>query len=162
MGYSNNSQKLFGMAIQIAEKCSHFYHVLEGSAHDANLKKTFSRLSLEGKDQAALFKKFDSSLFGSDVYRKLNIDNSCFYFALVSEAQKFSAAGDIENSNFDLQDEIGSIQLAVSFEKDSILFWEEIKNLTTGDLHQKIEKFIAKKKDRITKLLHIRMNLMKN
>ena len=161
MSYSMTSQELYGMVIQIAEKCTQLYHVLEQKVIDIDLKKTFNNLSLEGKAQTGLLKEFKASRFGFDVDRNFNLDKSLFYFSLISEAQKFSAT-DAENTTIELSDEIGSIQLAVSFEKDSILFWEELKNLTTGDLQQRIETFIKHKKERIAKLLQLKMNLMKN
>ncbi len=162
MSNSISGQELFEMAIQIAEKCSQLYYVLEQRAQDSVLKKTFGKLSAEGQDQMKMLDQYGFTFFEPVANRQINLENSLFYFLLISEAQKYSTSKSIENSASELSDEIGSIQLAVSLEKDSILFWQELKKLTQGELQQKIDQFIERKKERITRLLQIKMNLLPN
>ncbi|MDW7681789.1 MAG: hypothetical protein SCK70_14600 [bacterium] len=153
---------LFDMALYIAQKCQQLYQAMEQHTQHDELKKNYRLLSAESADQIKLFQ--DLSLNFNDIIidDQTALDNPRFYFNSILQAQSLFDCLIKNGTHSILFDDISVLQLAISFEKDTILFGDEIIGLSGGKLAQSIADYLERKKIRVSKLLEMKRKLLEN
>ena len=78
------------------------------------------------------------------------------YFKALIDTKVFPDSSEGKNLTQELEDEIGAIHIAISIEKDNILYFQEIREFVPENEREIINKLINEEKTHILKLLDIK------
>lgn len=142
-------------AMNIEKNGQAFYRALAGKAGDAEAKNVFVFMADEEDAHYNIFKKLAAKMESFDPpetypgeyeeYMRELVDNHIF----TRDTDPVELAGRINNS-------LAAVDLALGFEKDSILFFHELKKLMP-DLEQRaIDELIAEEGRHVKKLLQLK------
>jgi len=154
------TREVIEAAVSIEENGYAFYKSVEGAIDDKDVKDVFSFLAGEENRHIVAFKKIYE---GIDDQEDTIIDDedSSNYIKALAEKNVFTkkdAANDLVKN---IKTPFDAINLALNFERDSILFFNEIKSFVSQDNRDLINKLIKEEHDHIVKLHKLENQLKK-
>ena len=155
-----SGNEVIEMAIQIEQRGYDFYTVLEKKAKTEDMKNLFKWLAKEEKRHITVFeglREIFNKINKEDLY---NWDEVALYFKSLIDTKVFPDTDVGKYLKKELEDEIGAIHIAISFEKDNILYFQEIRDLVEEDEKEIINKLINEEKGHIMKLLEIKKHIL--
>ncbi|TYT23195.1 ferritin family protein [Dictyoglomus thermophilum] len=120
-----SSQDLIEMAIHIEEEGEKFYELMGSKVEDEELKKLFSYLALEEKRHALAFKEIYSRLENEGFVSAYPDQEANKYLHAFVDSQIFIDWDKLSTRTIWSLSEV--LDLAISLEKDSILFYYEME-----------------------------------
>ena len=79
-----------------------------------------------------------------------------FYLKALAGENIFTKDDAMDILNKKISSDIQAIELAIGFEKDSIIFFNEMKNFSPQDGHEIIQKIIQEEKGHLSKLIELK------
>ena len=155
-----SGNEVIEMAIQIEQRGYDFYTVLENNAKKENMRNLFKWLANEEKKHITVFKKLRETFDKIDIIEIHNWDEVALYFKSLIETKVFPDTADGKYLKKELEDEIGAIHIAISFEKDNILYFQEIRDIVEENEKKIINKLINEEKSHIMRLLEIKKQIL--
>lgn len=127
-----NANEIFSIAVKIEENGQAFYHEIAKSTEDSDIKKLFEKLEREELDHKNRFLCLKSSLPDSALQETIwdphnEIDS---YLKMLADMNIFSSQNDVEEKLKDIKSIKDAVRFAISFEKDSVLFYFSMKDFT--------------------------------
>ncbi len=159
MTHSFSGNEIIEMAIQIEKKGFDFYTGMKNRTKDDDLKNLYSWLATEEGKHIDVFEKMRSYVENLKLSRPYDLQEVMMYFRALIETKVFPDSQEGSSLLNELRDEIGAIQIAISFEKDSILFFQEMNNLVDDREKEIIDKLIVEEKGHIFKLLKMKQDI---
>ncbi|MBU8920417.1 MAG: ferritin family protein [Bacteroidales bacterium] len=155
MGISFNADEVFEMGMDVEKNGEAYYIKAAELATDAEVKKVFEYLAGEENNHWEIFKKMREEL-GGETTSPTVIDseglNNLYLEALV-KSRLFSNVREAEKVAEDAADPISALNAALTFEKDTILFFSGMKALTREDLGaKKIDMLIEEEQKHIIRI----------
>ncbi|MFX0136703.1 MAG: ferritin family protein [Candidatus Hodarchaeota archaeon] len=157
-----SGHEVIEMAIQIEQKGYDFYKVLMSRAKKENLKNLFHWLANEEKKHIAVIEELREEFAKIDVNSPYNWDEVALYFKALIDTQVFPDTSEGKNLREEMEDEIGAIHIAISLEKDNILYFQEIRDLVEKKEKEIINRLINEEKSHIMKLLETKRQIAGN
>lgn len=151
--------EVFEMALQIEQLGYDFYKTMAHNATNVQLKAGYNQLAEEEKKHLNSFRQLRSSIEQIDIHGLDNWDEVSLYFKALIDTHVLPTSPEKNSLIQELKDEIGAIHISISFEKDTILFLQEISRWVNHDGQQKIEQLIAEEKSHILKLLAMKKTI---
>lgn len=150
---------LLEKGINIIEKEIQLYSYLQNNTQKSSLKAIFNSLILSENNQIKILKnltaKLDQIIINYPPDWKNKIQN-------VHAITDFELPGDTKEGKLlsrELRDEIASIQIAITFKKDNILYFMEFIELIEDQyVRDMFRKVIQQEKKHISTLLEAKMN----
>ncbi len=146
------------MAVLIETNGEAFYRFLKESARDAQTKEVFAHLAGEEKKHRATFEQMGESLEKYQpvesypgeyaAYMKALADDNVFTQKDVGRHMAQKAASVPE-----------AVNMALGFEKDSIVFFEGIRRCVSKSEHKAIDRMVEEEKSHIAKLEGLKKTL---
>ena len=139
------------MGIQIEENGRDFYTELAAKSDDPKAKAVFSFLAAQEEDHIAVFNQVFKSAcdykpegaYTEEYFAYMNALASQYVFT--KEGKGKEIAGRVKSCE-------EGLELGIKFEKDSILFYQEMKNYVTEKDWKLIDGLIAQEKEHLRKL----------
>lgn len=155
MGITFNADEVFEMGMDVEKNGEAYYNKAAELAADPKVKKVFEYLAGEEKTHWNIFKQLRDGLSG-DMAAPTVIDsegvNELYLDALV-KSRLFSSEREAEQLAEKAKDAIEALNIALSFEKDTILFFSMMKSMTRADLGaDKIDLLIAEEQKHIIRI----------
>ncbi len=151
MSVALSEKEIFSMAMEVEKSGKAFYETILAGAKDEKIKELFSFLAEQEENHYKFFKKQyenagSMNISGEDwedisEYIKATTDSRFF----LGEDQAIKAAkkaGGVEEA----------VDIAISFEKDTLLFFYEIKNVTPAASKEASQKIIDEEKKHVLML----------
>lgn len=148
--------EVFEMALQIEQMGYDFYKTMAHNATNTQLRNGYNQLALEEKRHLDSFELLRDSIEKIDTNRLDNWDEVSLYFKALIDTKVLPTSPEKNSLVEELKDEIGAIHISISFEKDTILFLQELNRWLNPEDQQKIEKLINEEKSHILKLLQMK------
>ena len=143
------------LAILIEENGEAFYNSLKESAKNTATGKLFAYLAAEERKHRATFQEMSDSVSKYappesypgeyDLYMKSLADDNVFTKRAVGEAWAKKATTDLK-----------AIDMALRFEKDSIIFFDGMKRFVPQAEHKKMDWLIGQEREHIIKLTNLK------
>ncbi|NOZ61505.1 MAG: hypothetical protein GXO74_07465 [Calditrichaeota bacterium] len=152
-------QRIVSMLLQSTLRCAEFYEVLSAHSRHEQLKKVFTGLSKDGRQLGRRLESWSELSAHIHPRQYFDFDRSRFYFESLSRKSLQANTETRAEVLPELADTICAIQIAISFEKDGILFWEEMKSVCEGRLSDFVKELISLKKQRLSMLLNMKGKL---
>jgi len=154
-----SGNEVIEIAIQIEKRGYEFYTLLKNNAKKNEMKKFFNWLANEEKKHIHVFEDLRETFTKIDLKVLNNWNEVALYFKSLIDNNVFPEADEDLFSGKELEDEIGAIHIAISFEKDNILYFQEIRELVEENEKEIINKLINEEKSHIMKLLEIKKHI---
>lgn len=154
------TREVIEAAVSIEENGFAFYKSVEKSIKDKDVKDVFSFLAGEENRHIVAFKKIYE---GIDDQEDTIIDDedSSNYIKALAEKNVFTKKDAANDMVKNINTPFNAINLALNFERDSILFFNEIKSFVSQDNRDLINKLIKEEHDHIVKLHKLENQLKK-
>jgi len=159
MNENLTAQEIIEIAIEIEKNGKEFYQIMADSSSTVPLRDLFNYLSAEEDKHRQKFEEILKSAGGyqiSDIYYATEYMG---YMKAIADERVF--AKDI--SYVDIVKELKSpkqaIEIAISFEKDSIIFLHELQDMVVGIDKEIVQKLLNEERDHIRKLSQIKSQI---
>lgn len=159
MGEFSDKQRIADMLVESALRCAEFYDVLSSYSTNEQLRKLFLDLSHDGRHISKRFQSWSELIEHIHLHQFFNFNRSQFYYDSMAKKSLQTDSETREAVLPEINNVVGAIQVAISFEKDSILFWEEIKSVCRGQLSELLDELIKQKKERVSRFLKMKGEL---
>ena len=152
-GMSNifSGSEIVEMAVQIEKNGRDFYNKIAVLLKGKNIKEVFKHLASQEErhisvfeDMLSVVKKYEPSEAYTGEYFS--------YIKALSEEHVFTKKEKGKEIAATVKDEMQAIELGIGFEKDSILFYHEMKNFVLESEHVIIENLLKEEQKHLEKL----------
>lgn len=154
-----SSNEVFEMALQIEQMGYNFYKTMAHNATNVQLKNGYNILAQEEKKHIVNFEQLCHSIKMIDISCIDNWEEISLYFKALIDTKVLPTSPKKNILIQELKDEIGAIHISISFEKDTILFLQELNRWVAPDIQITIEQLIKEEKNHILKLLQMKKEI---
>lgn len=152
-----NAKEIFEFAIKIEENGEKFYKKMADKFDDEEVKKLFINLASAELEHKKIFQNMTSVLgdfkppeeYKEDFYSYMDAYTSNLIFSFDDFEKEISKIEDLESA----------FSYAIDIEMNSILYYQEIKNLVTQDQHGIIDKITDEERKHFVTLSERRKQL---
>ncbi len=152
MGISFNADEIFEMGMDIEMSGEAYYRKAAELTEDPEIRKIFEDLMVAEKQHYETFKKLRENLPAKDTTPLVSDpeDQEYLYLDALVKSRLFNNVREAEEVVSKTSGPIEALQGALAFEKDTILFFTEMKGRTREDLGKKeIDRLIAEEREHI-------------
>ena len=149
-----SGSEIIEVAVQIERNGYSFYKTLADSLNDKDIKELFTHLADEEEKHIKSFQ----SLYDSFKECKPDIADEEEYYNYVNmlaSMNVFTKKEGIDEALSIIKDEKDALEMAIRFEKESIIFFAEIKNLVRESERDAVEDLICEEQKHLRRLLRI-------
>jgi rubrerythrin len=139
MGIAFNADEVFEMGMDIEKNGEAYYRKAAELVKDEKVKAVLLMLMKEEMKHYETFKKLRESLPPKSSMRTAGDpdDQESLYLEALVKSRLFSTEREAEEVASKVENEIEALRAALTFEKDTILFFQSMKSMTREDLGQK-------------------------
>lgn len=153
-----SSKDILEMAIHMEEEGERFYKLFFERTFKNDIKGLFNYLAIEEKRHAETFKEIYKDLKDKEFFSAYPDEEANKYLhSWVSSKVFIDWDGILKDKNF--FDERSVIDLAISLEKDSILFYCEISDFVSPDNKNLLKEIINQEKIHLSQLVTLKKSL---
>jgi len=152
--------KIYEMALLIEQKGHDFYRNMAHSTTNVHLKDGYNWLANEERKHIKNFEQLRTLIEKIDTNALDNWDEVSLYFKALIDTNVFPDSTEGNSLAQELKDEIGAIHISISFEKDTILFLQELSRLVSHKDQKLIENLIEEEKSHISKLFQMKKEIV--
>jgi len=151
--------ELLQMAIQLEKEGKEFYTAVAESVKNPVAKEIFQFLADEEVRHEEIFRSMLSK--GDDILLTLPYDDyeMLLYFRSLVDRKIFPGVSDVKDMRNYIDDSAEALRIAISFEKDAILFFTELKNIVRKDDQNVIDDIIEEERKHIYRILDFQKKL---
>ena len=137
-------------AVDIEKKGQEFYRRVAANAKTESLKALFEHLMKEEKKHEQIFSELLSRLGKAELPAWSNEEEYAMYVNALIESHALFTGGLAEKYMAEAADDATAIRMAMAFEKDTLLFFMEMRELVPASEHQFVQQCIDEER------LHLR------
>lgn len=136
MSISFNADEVFEMGMDVETNGAAYYRKAAELSKDEGIKKVFLHLMEEEKKHYDTFKKLREALPPKSTQPTITDPEGQEYLYLdaLVKSRLFNNVHEAEELASKVSDEIEALRAALTFEKDTILFFQTMKSMTREDL----------------------------
>lgn len=158
MGIFFTGRELIEIAIGIEGNGETFYNSLAGSTKNPEAKGTYTYLADQEKEHAAIFQKM-LGLVGEYKPPETSTEQYNLYLKALIDSLIFTDDKTTLEMAQKVNDDAEAIQIAVQAEKDSILFYTEVRELVRPPDRKVVKKIIDEERSHLRQLTVIKKGL---
>ena len=146
-----SASEIIKVAIQIEKNGFVFYRSLTDSIEEENVKKLFDHLADEEDKHVRSFEFLYEAFkdYEPDIQDR---DEHYDYISALAGMNVFTQKGATDNIIGKIKDRKGALDMAIRFEKDSIVFFLEIKALVRESQRDAVDELIRQEQEHLKKL----------
>lgn len=149
------ASEIVEFAVRIEQNGYAYYNGLESIVKNPAVKELITHLKEEEQRHETLFREFLSDLTPANPRETYEGEYEEYIKALVDN-HVFAAKDSAEKALAQIQNEVDALNLAMGFEKDSILFFLELKDMVSEKDQRVVEQLIQEEKTHLKKLAAVK------
>jgi rubrerythrin len=153
-----DSSEVFEIAIRIEENGERFYKSASGKIDNKSVKKIFDYLADEEVKHRQLFKKLLSNIDSFEIPEGYP-GEYMNYLTHYAKGIIFSD-DEIDERVSNIKDPVTAVDLAIKAETDSILYYQEIKDLVPKEQRKNVEDIIMEEREHFLSLSELKSMLL--
>ena len=153
-------QEIIEIAIEIEKNGEAFYRTLAESANTARLRDLFKYLSEEEKKHKAKFEEILNSVGGYQISEIYYATEYMGYMKALADERVFTKDVSAPDIVKNLQSSKEAIDLAIGFEKDSIIFLHEMQDMVNEPERKTVQKLLDEEREHICRLSEIKSQVV--
>jgi len=146
-----SGSEVVDLCIEIEKNGAAFYHALAASTKEEEVRKLALYLEGEEKKHQATFEKMRSTLKGYQPVESYPGEYELYMKALADE-RVFTSDTVVKEMTEKVESDVEALTVAIGFEKDSILFLYEMKNLVPESEYGTIDALMKEEKSHLRKI----------
>jgi rubrerythrin len=146
------SNEMVKIGIQVEKNGRDFYDLASKNVKADRVRQTFEYLSNDEQLHIAVFEEILSRIDENPRHAEKYSSEYADYLAALVEENVFTKNKQGSEMARTIRNDKQALELALGFEKDSLLLYTEIKKLIGADLHKDIDKLIAEEQDHFKRL----------
>jgi len=150
------AREIVGLAIRIEENGEEFYTRLANATKNLQVKETFEFLAGEERKHRNLFREIQQRIGEFKPIYESYPGEYLNYVKALAEENIFTKERYGQLLANQLKTNTAALDTAIGLEKDSILFYDEIKNFIPESEHETINEIIRQEKEHMRKLSEIK------
>ena len=154
-----NAAEVMDMGIEKEKKRRDFYRMVAEKFNDAKMKDLFTKLKDWEESHIKRFTEIRDSLKQGETKDSYPGELSAYMDNLIT-GELYSVA-DPEHFSQKVKDPLTAIQIGINFEKDAILFFNEVMGFSEEIFRGKIRELIDEEKTHIVYLSQLKSNFVK-
>ncbi len=139
-------------AIEIEKRGEKFYLYLVDQAEDANIRKAFEHLAREEVKHKVLFEELYTRLGKATLPAHSNEEEFFTYLNALIDSHPLFRYKDLEEMKEHIGTRKDALQMAIQFEKESILFFMEMRDFVPESEKKFITQCIEEERDHLRQL----------
>jgi len=159
MGVYFSSEEILDLNIKIEEQEENYYRTFAKRTENVKVKEIFTFLANEEVKHRTVFRGFQEKYGDKEFITPLDNEEVSGYLRALVDSRIFSDPEGAINNAKNAKDEIEAIDRALTFEKDTILFFIEIGKFMKDDQKHVIQKLIDEERSHIEKLVEVKKSL---
>jgi len=159
MGEQFTIQEIVEIAIEIEKNGEIFYDILAESSETAILRDLFKYLSAEEKKHKVKFQEILKSVGGYQISEVYYATEYMGYMKALADERVFRKDIQPQDIARSLKTPNEALDVAIGFEKDSIIFLYEMREMVGESQSEAIEKLLTEEKTHIRKLSEMKASL---
>src|SRR4030042_6666343 len=156
---SYSGSEILQMAVEIEEKGKAFHEGVFAGVKDKKTRSVFRYLADEEVKHKALFQKMLRSADSESFSGPYDPTEMMLYFRSLVEQKIFPDAADPRSAAGALDDPRVAVRIALSLEKDALLFFHEMLSVTAARDRDLVDRIIAEERDHIRRILALKAEL---
>ncbi len=144
--------ELVDIAVQIEKNGYAFYNSLINKAETQKSKDIFSFLAGEEKKHIATFKSIGEALGDYEIPDLYSQEEYQLYMKALADSEVFTKQIDIDKLVEKAKSDVEAIDMAMGFERDSLLFYYEIRNVVRQQDQKVVDELISQEKSHLRQL----------
>ena len=149
--------EILKVAIQIEKNGLAFYNQIKERAKNFTVAELFGFLAKEEEKHRKTFEHILESVGDYQPVESYPGEYELYLQALAGD-NIFKKEVDLRKLASEVSSDSRAIDLAIGFEKDSIIFYSEMKNFVSKEDHAVVDKVIAEEKEHLLKLFSLKKN----
>lgn len=152
------ASELIDMAVEIEHEGADFYETCARNSSEESVRKVFNSLVGQEHEHARVFESMKEGLEDYTLPESYPGENRSYLRGFVQD-KVFSSAGEATEKAEKTEDPLQAVDMALGFEKSSILFYSGMKQLVRASEHDAIDRIINEEHNHIRRLLNLKKNL---
>lgn len=158
MPISFSASELVNLAIGIERRGIVFYDVMARSTENAEARQIFQYLVKMEREHIRIFQDMLNKIDQYQGSERQLQEHAAYLQALIDNAVFTEDAATNEMAT-QVNSDIGALELGISAEKDSILFYYEMREVMAKSVHARINKIIAEERSHLNQLSGLKKRL---
>ena len=159
MGVQYAGSEVLRMAVEIEKKGKAFYDGVVRSVKDERARDIFQYLSDEEVEHERVFRKMLDEVEAKTEASPYDDTETTLYFKSLIDKKIFPSAGEGEAMKEEMGNPAAAIRVALSLEKDAVLFFNELLRITEEKDRKAVERIIEEERDHIQRILRLKADL---
>lgn len=154
-----SGEEILQMAVQIEKNGMAFYQGLAESAMDDDMRNLMEFLAEEEKKHLATFQSFSGVLNTAALtteYELKYAEEGSLYLKALADSKIFADANEAAQWAKEARSPSEALSTAIGLEKDSILFYQEMRHVVHQEDRDRIDRIIAEEKKHIQTLVKLK------
>jgi rubrerythrin len=152
------AKEIVEAAIRIEKNGLSYYRYLAEAEKRKDIREVFNYLAEEEMRHIAAFEHLAESLQEPPDHTWEREDFG-LYLESLSEDSVFKDDGSGEKKAGDVKSVLEAVELGIRFEKDTILFFQELHNLVRREEHEVVDQLICWEKNHLVRLIRLKRQL---
>ena len=142
-------------AVQIEKNARDFYDHASKGVKAAKVRQVFEVISSDEQNHIALFEQLRARLETVSNPAQNSSGGYASYIQALIETTAFTQNKQGYEHARTIRNDKHGLELALEVEKETVLFYHEIKQMLSGDLHDDIDALIASEQEHVTKIAEL-------
>ncbi|MGQ9630170.1 MAG: ferritin-like domain-containing protein [bacterium] len=155
-----SGSELIDIAVQIEKNGAAFYTSVTRLSREGDLKKFFDFLADQERQHIKIFQGIGESL--GDYKVPADQEEYYLYMKALADSRVFTSEFDARKVAGEMKGEEEAIRFALGFEKDSLLFFYEMRNIVRPSDQKVVDELILQEREHIRLLSDIEKRGIKN
>jgi len=152
-------QEIIETAIEIEKNGVTFYHALAESSSTAHVRELFSHLASEEKRHITRFQEILESAGGYQISEAYYATQYMGYMKALADEHVFRSDISITEVADSAKSPIEAVNIAIAFEKESIIFLHEVRELMSDAGEESIQKLLDEERKHLMQLSAIKTQM---
>lgn len=148
------------MAVEAEKNGFAFYQAMASRAIDEKTRNIFAFLAEEEAEHENTFQQLLNNLSPIEMSHTDEAEY-CSYLNAFTSTRIFNASVDIDKLVQSITSDIEAVDIALNIEKESILFYYELREQESGEGRESIDEIIREEKNHLTRLAQLKEALVK-
>jgi len=148
------------MAVEAEKNGFAFYQAMANRAIDEKTRNIFAFLAEEEAEHENTFQQLLNKLSPIEMSHTDEAEY-CNYLNAFTSTRIFNASVDIDQLVQSITSDIEAVDIALNIEKESILFYYELREQESGEGRESIDEIIREEKNHLTRLAQLKEALAK-
>jgi len=150
-----NASDIVDLAMQVEKNGEAFYHAIAKETRSPQIRALFEDLADQEAKHYATFSRLAHTVREKPLMTDEEWDSYLKYMSATVQSAFFEGPGKALAAARQVKDEKEAVRMAIGFEKETLLFFYDLRDATQGSEQSFVEKIVSEEKAHIRRLANV-------